>query len=213
MSDEERVRWNEKYASGAYADRKHPTPLLEQWAPELPAGRALDVACGAGRNSLYLATGGWDVDGADISAAGLARAREDAEARGLGVSWIEADLDESPDETLPEGPYDLIVVVRYVNRKLYPHLLRRLRPGGIIVYEQHLASDEDVIGPKTRAFRLRPNELLRDILAAAGDGGRLLYYREGIVTDPDGRRAALAQLVLQAGDGASGNDNSRGAGR
>lgn len=213
MSEEERIRWDEKYASGAYADRKHATPLLEDWVSERPPGRALDVACGAGRNSLYLAASGWRVEGADISASGLARAREDAEARGVDVTWIEADLDERPDETLPEGPYDLIVVVRYVNRRLYPHLLRRLRPGGVIVYEQHLASDEDVIGPKTPAFRLRPNELLREVLAAAGDGGRLLYYREGIVIDPDGRRAALAQLVFQADDGAGGHEDKQGAGQ
>jgi tellurite methyltransferase len=205
VSDDERIRWDEKYRSGAYADRKHPTPLLADWAPRLPSGRALDVACGAGRNSLYLAASGWKVDGADISPVGLARARENAEEQGLDIGWLQADLDGDPDKALPQGPYDLIVVVRYVNRKLYPHLFRRLRPGGMFLCEQHIESDEDVIGPKTPAFRLRHNELLRDVLAAAGDGGRLLYYREGLVTDPDGRRAALAQLVFQAAGGRRGD--------
>jgi SAM-dependent methyltransferase len=196
MSSEERVRWDEKYRSGSYAGRRHPTALLVEHLPTIP-GRALDVACGAGRNSLFLAARGWRVDGIDISPVGLARARERAAEEGLEVRWIEGDLDDP--KAPPPGPYDLIVMVRYVNRSLLPHLLARLAPGGILLVEQHLETTEDVIGPKSSRFRLRHNELLRNVLAAAGDAGRLVYYREGLVTDPDGRPASLAQLVYEAG--------------
>ncbi|HLT90068.1 MAG TPA: class I SAM-dependent methyltransferase [Woeseiaceae bacterium] len=196
MSAEERTRWDEKYRSGAYAGRRHPTALLVEYLSPTP-GRALDVACGAGRNSLFLAARGWHVEGIDISAVGLAQARERAAGEGLDVGWIEADLDD-PD-ALPPGPYDLVLMVRYVNRSLLPHLLTRLAPGGILLVEQHLETTEDVIGPKSSRFRLRHNELLRNVLAAAGDAGRLVYYREGLVTDPDGRPASLAQLVYEAG--------------
>ncbi len=197
MSSEERERWDEKYRSGSYAGRRHPTALLVEHLPQTP-GRALDVACGAGRNSLFLAARGWRVDGIDISPVGLARARERADEEGLDVRWIEADLDD-PD-ALPPGPYDLIVMVRFVNRDLLPHLLARLAPGGILLVEQHLQSAEDVIGPKRSRFRLRHNELLRTVLAAAGGAGRVVYYREGLVTDPDGRLASLAHLVFEADD-------------
>ena len=159
MSAEERTRWDEKYRSGAYAGRRHPTALLVEYLSPTP-GRALDVACGAGRNSLFLAARGWHVEGIDISAVGLAQARERAAGEGLDVGWIEADLDD-PD-ALPPGPYDLVLMVRYVNRSLLPHLLTRLAPGGILLVEQHLETTEDVIGPKSSRFLLRHKELLRN---------------------------------------------------
>jgi SAM-dependent methyltransferase len=200
MSNEERARWDEKYRGGSYAGRTHPTALLVEHLPAAP-GRALDVACGAGRNSLFLAARGWRADGIDISAVGLAQARERAAEEGLDVVWIEADLDDP--QALPPGPYDLIVMVRYVNRRLLPQLLARLAPGGILLVEQHLESATDVIGPTTGRFRLRHNELLRDVMAAGGDAGRVVYYREGLVTDPDDRLASLAQLVFEASGASS----------
>lgn len=200
MSDEERVRWDERYRAGSYSERRHPTQLLADRVPQLAPGRALDVACGTGRNSHFLAAAGWQVDAIDISPAGLARARGTAEALGgLGIRWIQGDLDDPAGAALPAGPYDLIVLVRYVNHELFPHLMTRLAPGGILLCEQHVETTEEVIGPRSKGFRFRHNELLRDVTNAAGTADRLLYYREGLVTDPDGRRAALAQLVLEAG--------------
>lgn len=193
MSDRDRRRWDEKYRTGAYVGRDHPTRLLVEWQAGRAPGRALDVACGAGRNSVFLAANEWRVDAVDISAAGLERARQKAESQALAIHWIQADLEERGNE-LPEGPYDLIVVVRYVNRTLTPHLLKRLAPGGLLVCEQHLDTSEPVIGPQNPDFRLRPNELLHQVTGQSS-GLRLLYYREGTAEDPDGRLAALAQLV------------------
>jgi SAM-dependent methyltransferase len=197
MSHADRLKWDAKYRAGAYAGRSHPAQLLEEWLPQTNRGRALDVACGAGRNSLFLAMHGFDVDAIDISAAGLERARETAATRGMQVRWAAADLEQDPAAVLSPEPYDLIVMVRYVNANLYPLLLERLSPGGIFLCEEHLQSEDEVIGPKNPAYRLSPNELLQTVMAASGLADRLLYYREGTVTDPDGRRAALAQLVLR----------------
>lgn len=197
MSETDRAKWDERYRAGEYAARTHPTALLARWEPELPRGAALDVACGAGRNSLFLAATGRRVDAVDISAVGLERGRRAAAARGLEIRWIQCDLDEHPDAVLPAGPYAVIVLVRYVDRALLAHLFARLEPGGVLLAEQHLESSEDVVGPSSAAFRLRRNELLRDALAAGRDECSVSYYREGIVTEPDGRRAALAQLVMQ----------------
>lgn len=197
LSQADRIKWNDKYRAGAYAGRDHPTRLLADWAPQAADGRALDVACGAGRNSLFLAARGFAVDAVDISAVGLERAQKAAAAKGYRVRWIEADLEQDAASALPQGPYDLIVMVRYVNPSLYPLLLERLSSNGMFVCEEHLQSDEDVIGPKNPAYRLSPNELLRLVAEAAGPADRVLYYREGRVIDPDGRTAALAQLVLR----------------
>ncbi|HEX7080663.1 MAG TPA: class I SAM-dependent methyltransferase [Gammaproteobacteria bacterium] len=194
MSEADRRKWNERYREGAYAEREHPTALLEEWSARLPRGRALDVACGAGRNSLFLASTGRQVDAVDISGVALDRARQAAADRGLDVRFIEADLESA---ALPAGPYDLIVLVRYVNRALFPQLIERFAAGGVLLCEQHVDADEDVAGPRSAAFRMRRNELLRAALSAPPGQAIVELYREGIVTDPDGRRVALAQLILR----------------
>jgi tellurite methyltransferase len=193
MTGAERHKWDARYRDGAYEDRTHPTVLLAEWIARLPSGRALDVACGAGRNALFLAEHAFAADALDISSVALERGRRAAHERQLAVNWLCADLDDDPDAVLPPERYDLIVWVRYVHRDLMPHLRRRLRPRGVLLAEQHLASTTDVAGPRSANFRLQPGELER-----SAAGLRVLHYREGVVTDPDGRAVALAQLVAEA---------------
>jgi SAM-dependent methyltransferase len=193
VSAAERDKWDERYRRGAYEHRNHPTALLAEWLPRLPRGAALDVACGAGRNALFLAAEGYRVDALDISAVGLERGRRAAAERGLALRWLCADLDEPAAAALPAATYDLIVWVRYIHRGLLPHLIERLRPGGTLLCEQHLATDSDVAGPTNPAFRLQPGELLRSAARL-----RVLHHYEGAITDPDGRTVMLAQLVAAA---------------
>ena len=191
MSDADRERWNARYASGEYAARTHPSPLLAAWLDRLPRGRALDVACGLGRNAIHLAANGYAVDAMDISAVALAGARQRAESAGVAVNWIETDL-ERPD--IARDAYDLIVVARFLDRPLIPRLVDALRPGGHIVYEHHYITPAQVRGPRSRRFRARPNELLERFRAL-----RVLSFEEGIVDDPGGSRMALARLVACKG--------------
>ncbi len=191
MSDADRERWNARYASGEYAARIHPSPLLAAWIDRLPRGRALDVACGPGRNAIHLAAHGYAVDAMDISGVALAKARERAEAAGVAVRWVETDLEGAE---VARDAYDVIVVARFLDRRLIPRLADALRPGGHIVYEHHYLTPADVGGPKSRRFRARPNELLERFRTL-----RVLSWEEGTVTDPDGRRMALARLVACRG--------------
>ena len=189
MSLADRTKWDERYRTGAYADRKHPSELLCHWIDRARRGRALDVACGAGRNALFLAGHGFDVDAVDISTEGLARGRRCAAERGLDVHWIEHDLDEPLK--LPSD-YALILVVRFLDLQLIRQLAQKLAPGGLLICEEHLRTDADVIGPGNSAFRVAPGEL-RD----AASGLEILQYEEGLFDDPDGRKAALARLVAR----------------
>jgi SAM-dependent methyltransferase len=166
--------------------------LLAAWLPRLPRGTALDVACGAGRNALYLAAQGYAVTALDISAVAIERGRREAAARGITVEWCCADLDDDPDAALPRGPFDLIVWVRYVHGGLMPHLLARLAPGGALVCEQHLQTTAEVAGPTSAAFRLAPGELVGSAASA-----QVLHAYEGAIVDPDGRNVCLAQLIAQ----------------
>ena len=191
MSKADRQRWDAKYAAGKYAERKHPSALLDAWIDRLPRGRALDVACGLGRNAIHLAAHGYAVDAMDISGVALAGARERAGVAGVEVNWIETDL-ERPD--IACGAYDVIVVARFLERPLIPRLIDALRPGGHVVYDHHCITPADVGGPASHRFRARPNELLDRFRAL-----RVLFYEEGITTDPDGSRMALARLVACKG--------------
>lgn len=191
MSDADRERWNARYASGEYAARTHPSALLAAWTDRLPRGRALDVACGLGRNAIHLAAHGYAVDAMDVSDVALAKARDRAGAAGVMVNWVEADLDR-PD--IARDAYDVVVVARFLDRPLLPRLVDALRPGGHIVYDHHYISPVQVGGPKGQRFRARPNELLERFRAL-----RILFFEEGIVTDPDGSRMALARLVACRG--------------
>ena len=185
MSAADRDKWDERYRRGAYADREHPSEWLRRWLPDLPRGRALDIACGAGRNAIHLAENGFSVVGVDISSVALGRAA--ASARRLEIEWLERDLDAGLDL---DAVFDLILMIRYLDLGLMSSLVGSLAPGGYLVVEEHLETDADVIGPRNPAFRVPPGAL-RD---AAGDL-EVIDYREGIVTDPDGRSAALARLV------------------
>ena len=191
MSDADRERWNARYAAGEYAARTYPSPLLAAWLDRLPRGRALDVACGLGRNAIHLAANGYTVDAMDISAVALAGGRERADAAGVSVNWIESDL-ERPD--IARDAYDVVVVARFLDRPLVPRLVDALRCGGHLVYDHHYITPVHVDGPRSHRFRARPNELLERFRAL-----RVLSYEEGLVADPDGRRMALARLVACKG--------------
>ena len=66
--------WNERYSRGEHII-KEPMPLLVRVASQLPPGRALDLACGAGRHAIFLASRGWQVTAVDASPVGIKLAR------------------------------------------------------------------------------------------------------------------------------------------
>src|SRR4051794_28790164 len=107
-----------------------PEPLLVQAAERLPPGRALDLACGAGRNAIYLARLGWRVTAVDFSRTGIARLRE--RAAGLAIETRVADLERGDFPIEPNG-YDMICDFYYLQRSLFPEIRGGVRPGGMVV--------------------------------------------------------------------------------
>ena len=198
VSAEDRAKWDARYAEGAYDERPHPSAFLRDCLEggALPApDRALDLACGAGRNAIYLAQNGWTVDAVDISPVALERARQrSGEGAQLAIHYLEQDLDAGFAGT---GRYDLIVNIRYVNLPLLHTLIDRLRPGGALLVEQHLAPAEGleptIVGPRNPAFRVAPGSLRH-----LARGLLVRRSQEGLVREPDGTLAALAQLVAFA---------------
>lgn len=196
MSDDEREHWDERYRSGAYQPRSAAGPFLEHWITSFPQGRALDIACGAGRNAMRLAEAGHAVDAIDISSVGISRAREEAAERTLEINWIVADLTH---HELESASYDLITVIRFVDSELWPRIVDALAPNGWLLVEHHMQTNLEVRGPTSPNFRLAPQELLE----AFGDL-RIVFYEESLepsdhAVNPGDGSYAIARMVACKG--------------
>lgn len=159
MSEEDRSKWDQRYTEDSHRKRDQPGEFISQWIDRIPVGNALDVACGLGQKSMFLAQAGFQVDAIDVSAIGLERAEEQALAQGLDINWIQHDLDQPYDF---KQKYALIIVMWYVDLALIRRLCEHLVPGGYLLCEEHLACDNErgeFIGPKNANFRVAPNAL------------------------------------------------------
>ena len=190
MSEEDRTKWNERYQDGFYENRPHPCRLLAQWIERFRGSLALDIACGTGRNSRFLASRGFQVTGLDVSDIALTKARNTVHPNNSQINYLLHDLDDG----LPElGNFDLIIVVRYIKRELFPNLDKYLVDGGHLLIEHHIkydADDRPLAGPESPEYRLEPQEL-KTLVGEMHS----LYEFEGLITDPDGQIAAISQFV------------------
>ena len=190
MTQADQARWDILHAGSDDEDK--PSAFLqlvfEQFGSVLPAGRTLDIACGGGRNSFFLAQRRFDVVAIDISPVALAKGRKWAQEKSLSVSWQRADLEKIE---LPESTYGLIVNFNYLQRSLVPQIEKSLKKGGHVIFETYLIDQQAVGHPKNPAYLLGHNELL-DLFS----GVRVLYYREGKFTEGD-REAYRAGLFGQ----------------
>jgi len=144
-----------------------PTPFLTGNRSLLPdAGRALDVAGGAGRQAAWLVAQGFDVTIVDISTVGLDLARAV-----LGVETVESDLECDP---LPVGPWDLIVNVHYLHRPLFQQYPRILRPGGVLLFEHPTRTNLQRNAKPSERFLLEDGEL-----PSLVEGLDVVHYGEG----------------------------------
>lgn len=139
-----------------------PCPLLKDFVETLAAGRrgdALDIGCGGGRDSVYLAMQGWQVVAVDKQEPVLQRARQLASYHNQNVQFIACDLGEQG--CLPEQMFDLIVVIRYLNRSLYDWIKRHLNSGGVVIMQTFTEGVEVFASPKNPNFILQKNELAK----------------------------------------------------
>jgi SAM-dependent methyltransferase len=133
MSQEDREKWNARYAIAEDAPRL-PSLHLTNLADRLPTrGRALDIAGGAGRHALWLAKRGLDVTLVDISPAALAIAAARAGEQELPLTCECLDLEYDP---LPAGPWDVMVSFNFLQRSIWPQMRAALSPGGWLLFVQ-----------------------------------------------------------------------------
>jgi 2-polyprenyl-3-methyl-5-hydroxy-6-metoxy-1,4-benzoquinol methylase len=183
-------RWNDRFGREEFAFGKEPNPFLKKHIRLLPKGKALDIASGEGRNAVFLAQHGFEVDAVDISEKGLKKARKLAREKGVKINTFLIDLDQYQIE---KGRYDLIANFYFLRRRLILRIKKGLKNGGRVIFETYLLEHRTLGtgGPKQAKYFLKPNELLglfKDF--------RILFYREGIFKE-GGRKKAVASLIAE----------------
>ena len=181
--------WEERYRSRTRAAEDfsaEPTPLLVETAAQLPPGNALDLACGTGRNALWLASQGWGVTAVDGSSAAIEVLRNSAPSRGLSVNTRIANL-ENHEYRVEPSSWELIAICYYLQRDLFESAKRGVVPGGILISIVHIAEP----GEEPTAHRLRPGELAEYFV-----DWDILYRREGKPRDSAHQRS-VAEIVAR----------------
>jgi SAM-dependent methyltransferase len=136
-----------------------PSSWLVQNADLLPRrGKALDVAAGSGRHALLLSAAGLSVRAVDRDADAVGELKAAARRLGFRLEAEVKDL-ETPTADLGEEAYDIVLVVNYLHRPLFPVLARALRRGGYLLYETYTKAQAERGKPTNPEYLLDPGEL------------------------------------------------------
>ncbi len=186
--NETQRKWNDRWREKTSMTKWQVDSWLQKVLPLLPRGRALDVACGTGRNALFLAEQQFRVMAIDISDEALGQLRHEAKSRELSIDVQQVDLEINP--VLPRGPFELVLVLFYLHRQLLPLLRKAVRPGGVIVLRTFSSAGPFADGPDNPDIVLRPGELL-EVFA----DWEILLHEEGL--EPSRKGGSVAGVVAR----------------
>jgi tellurite methyltransferase len=178
--------WEQRYRSAARENDDAATPLVVELGEKLAPGKAVDLACGTGRNALYLAARGWSVMAVDGSQTAIDVLRQRATVRGLDVQSGVADL-AAADFKPAQDAFDLVLIAYYLQRDLFAKVKAAVRPGGVVAAIVHTPEPGEPWSKK----RARPGELWSFF-----DEWKILWDYEGPSRDPAHRRP-VAEVVAR----------------
>lgn len=193
--------WDQRYSASELVWGAPPNRYVVEHTTALPRGRALDLACGEGRNALWLATRGWEVDSLDYSAVALDKAAQIASRAPRAVvsrlRWTHGDVTATP---LGDG-YDLVLMV-YLHlsaeqrRELIPRACAALAPGGQLLVVAHdlINYTEGYGGPPEPAILFTPDDVLAELPAGMTSITSRRVDRQ--VDTPEGVRTAIDAVVV-----------------
>jgi SAM-dependent methyltransferase len=191
-------QWDARYGGDELVWTSTPNQFLVAEVVGLPAGRAVDLACGEGRNSIWLAEQGWEVTGVDFSPVGLAKAKRFADRWGVEVTWIESAIEDWTPS--PDG-YDLVAMLylqlpQAARSAALSAAASAVAPGGTLVV---IAHDVDNL---TRGYGGPPNPdvlyRVSDVADAAAEAGLTVERADQatrVVDTDDGPREAIDTVV------------------
>ena len=183
-------RWDTKWATlkGNGGFNEQPHPLVVELVEKLTPGRALDVACGVGRHSIYLAERGWQVTAVDSSQVAIELLSQAAVDKHLPIDARLADLERGEFLIEPDG-YDLIVNCCYLQRNLFPAIKAGVKVGGCVLAVIAMVDDDPAVKPMNPTFLLQPDEL-----RAQFDGWEVLREAEH---KPETGKRRMAELAAR----------------
>jgi SAM-dependent methyltransferase len=173
-----------------------PSAWVRRFAPLIPPGEVLDLACGSGRHSRLLTSLGYQVCALDRDAAAL-----DALA-GPGIHPLQFDLENGTPWPFAPARFAGVVVTHYLHRPLFPTILASVAPGGVLIYETFASGNEHYGKPANPDFLLRPGELLDIVRNPASGTWRVVAFEDGYVELP--KPAMLQRICVIKTDGVSG---------
>lgn len=167
-----------------------------EYSGEFPAGPALDIGTGTGRNAVFLASSGYEVDAIDKARAGLQITRRNAVQKDVAhrINPIQADIGSFE---FPTDRYAVVTISFYRAIDRFPDVKEALIDGGYLFVEHHLRStDPTPSGPSGNRYRFAANELLHACLDLT-----VLYYDETSTQRPGGRRGATTRILARNSSG------------
>ena len=188
-------KWNQKYqAKGPQAFGLVPSEWLASHRAlilQQPKGLALDIACGNGRNSFFLAQMGFEVDAVDISEVAIEWLGAESKRRELNIA---ATCSEVVSDGFPRTPYQVILNFNFLERSLFPKMIASLAPGGLLFFETFVKDlDPAADTSMNPRFLLESNELL-----TAFQDLQVLEYREGdLGRECKGKKKVVASICAR----------------
>lgn len=161
------------------------SPWVRRFAPLIPPGEVLDLACGSGRHARLLAELGHPVLAVDRDEQALAA------CVAPGIRCEQHDLENGTPWPFAGRGFAGIVVTNYLHRPLFAPLLATLAPDGVLIYETFAAGNGQYGRPSSPGFLLQPGELIEQVRLHGG-GLRILAYEDGYVDQP---KSALVQRI------------------
>ncbi|MBT3226887.1 MAG: methyltransferase domain-containing protein [Deltaproteobacteria bacterium] len=179
------IRWNDRYRNTRYPSTVN--DVIKSYYHLANPGQALDIAAGNGRNALFLAENGFQIDAVDVSGVAI----DLIQGQNPAINCFQVDLDSYIPK--PEG-YDLIININFLDRNLFPHIKKALKKDGILIFktflDSHLQSQnqQDI----RKDHYLKSNELLLAFI-----GLQIVLYKEEDVVALNGQKRESASLVAR----------------
>lgn len=183
MSIEDKERWDKKYKSNIIPSKI--VEVVENYAKLATGKSALDIACGMGRNSKFLAESGFDVHALDISEVAIESLKD--------IENIRAEIVDFDSYSLKENSYDLIVCTYFLERKLFPQIEKALKEDGIFIFETFMHDAENTKVPSNKSFLLNKGELE----ATFDDRYNLMHLSEWMDENICGEKCMKASMVAK----------------
>ena len=149
MSKKDAIKWNKRYENNPIPNI--PIDLIINYSKDAQKGKALDIACGMGRHSKYLASLGFEVDAFDISSLAIESLQD--------IPNIYPKVVDFDSYRLEENHYELIICTFFLKRELFSQIVQALKSNGLFIYETFVYHPDNQQTPSNQSYLLRSGEL------------------------------------------------------